>query len=116
MNIQPHIYRKVTGGVLCLLSFLFLYGCATPTKTIVLRNMPSTLVINRGIDVSEKQCASVISPGEQTWGCSSLYKSKDKCEISLDYFRGVGVTVHELAHCSGYDEKEARDLTLPELE
>ena len=95
-----------------LLPLLFLsVGCATPTKTIVLSNMPRTIVIHRGHDVAEKQCNK-----PRLWGCAQRFPSEDKCVMSLDYDRDVGVTVHELAHCAGEDEESAKSLTSPERE
>lgn len=94
-----------------LLFPILLVGCATPTKTIVLRNMPSTIVIHRGHDVAEKQCDK-----PKLWGCARRFPLEDKCVMSLDWDRGVGVTVHELTHCAGADEENAKSLTSPEDE
>jgi len=100
-------------GPLAVLLFLSM-GCATPAKTITLRNMPSTIVIHRGDDISEVACASVIEPGTPTWGCSVLRRSEDNCEIYLDWIRGRGTDIHEFAHCAGHDEDEAESLSDPE--
>ena len=105
---------RIDGPFKLLLISCIFFGCAGPRKTIVLENMPSTIIIHRGDDVSEEQCWNVIHAGQRTWGCAQRFPAEDKCVISLDWDRGKGTDIHELAHCSGSDEKEARSLTEPE--
>jgi hypothetical protein len=106
---------RLDGPFKLLLLALLSVGCAAD-KTIILRNMPSTLIIHRGTEVADKQCESVLAPGDNAWGCAQRLPAEDSCEISLDYDRPLGVTVHELAHCAGHDEDEAEALAAPETE
>jgi len=70
---------------------------------VVLSNLPPTIAIERGLSThcdTEK---------ERNAGCAS--KWDDFCYISLSrYWPSVETLLHELAHCTGADEKQAREL------
>ena len=84
-------------------------GCATPDKVVVLRDMPSTLVIHRGESAAQQLCKR-----DNAWGCAQRKPDQDSCIIALNWIRGRGTDIHELAHCAGADEKTAQEITEPE--
>ena len=85
------------------LILIVMAGCATPSKMVVLRNLPPTISITRGsgthCDVGDKR---------DTWGCATLMENF--CRITLDWFATVETLIHELAHCAGHNEKTAREM------
>jgi len=91
-----------------VVTFLLLSGCAhqSTRDRIVLDNMPSTLIILRGPAAAEELCETT----RNLWGCAHLEYLKDKCTIALNDERGPNTDIHELIHCNGGDEEEARRL------
>lgn len=92
---------------LLLIPLAMLFGCAPASKTIILHNMPRTLSITRGNGEADKHC----EVSKQTSGCAQRDEPEDICIISLSLFATVRTFVHELVHCAGYGEEEARALS-----